>query len=99
VSSSFGVSIVNTAWENGGARFHAELAGMLNDATGTISALTQNGLSRSQALSVLNQTVDGESTMLSTNHVFMVCAAAFLATACTIWLLPLPKSVNRRGAH
>jgi DHA2 family multidrug resistance protein len=99
VSSSFGVSIVNTAWENGSARFHVELAGVLNDATGTISALTQSGLSSSQALSVLNQIVDGESTMLSTNHVFMVCAVAFLATACTIWLLPLPKSVNRRRAH
>jgi DHA2 family multidrug resistance protein len=91
VAGAFGTSIVNTVWENGVTRNHAELANVLNDTTGAINGLTQGGMSHGQAIGSINQIVNGQAIMLSTNQVFMGCAVAFLIAACAIWLSPKPK--------
>jgi MFS transporter, DHA2 family, multidrug resistance protein len=100
VAGAFGTSIVNTVWENGVTRNHADLASVLNDTTGTINGLVQSGLSQAQAIGSVEKIVNDQATMLSTNQVFMGCALAFLVAACAIWLSPRPRHVaDTSGVH
>lgn len=100
LSGAFGTSVVNTAWENGVTRNHADLAGILNNANQTVDNLVGTGMGHDQALSSLEQIVNGQAVMLSTNHVFMGCAVAFLIAACAIWLSPRPRpGVDASGVH
>jgi DHA2 family multidrug resistance protein len=100
LAGAFGTSIVNTVWENGVTRNHAELAIVLNDTTGTLNGLAQSGLSQAQAIGSVEQLVNGQAIMLSTNQVFMGCALAFLIAACAIWLSPRPRHVaDTSGVH
>jgi DHA2 family multidrug resistance protein len=100
LAGAVGTSVVNTVWENDTTRNHAELAGVLNDATGTLHAYVRGGLSESQALYSLANLVNDQAIMLATNHVFLGCAAAFAVAACAIWLSPRPRYVaDTSAAH
>jgi len=100
LAGAVGTSLVNTIWENDTTRNHAELAGILNDATNTLDTYVRNGLSDNQALHSLENLVNGQAIMLATNHVFLGCAAAFAVAACAIWLSPRPRYVaDTSAAH
>ncbi len=100
LAGAVGTSVVNTVWENDTTRSHAELAGILNNARDTLDTYVRSGLSESQALQSLDHLVNDQAVMLSTNHVFLGCAAAFLVAACAIWLSPRPKHVaDTSAAH
>lgn len=100
IAGAFGTSIVNTAWENGVTRNHADLVSAMSDTAGVVDRLTQNGLSHGQAVGTIEQLVNGQAIMLSTNQVFMGCAVAFLIAACAIWMSPRPRHVaDTSGVH
>jgi hypothetical protein len=99
LAGAVGTSVVNTVWDDGITRNHAELAGILNDASDTAAAMVQNGLSAAQAMGTIDQVVTSQAIMLSTNHVFVGCAVALAIAACAIWLSPRPRSVDTTGVH
>jgi DHA2 family multidrug resistance protein len=100
LAGAVGTSLVNTVWENDTTRNHAELAGILNNATNTLDTYVHSGLSDNQALRSLENLVNEQAIMLATNHVFLGCAAAFAVAACAIWLSPRPRYVaDTSAAH
>lgn len=90
-AGAIGTSIVNTTWDSGIARNHAELAGSLNELPAAVAGLARGGLSESQAVVSIDQMVTGQAATLATNQVFFGCAVALAIAACAIWLSPRPK--------
>ena len=100
VCGAFSVSIFNTVWENGASGQHASLSGLLNGAQATIDRLAQSGLTPSQATGMVDQLVQGQSVMLSTNTAFLALAAVFAVASLAIWIAPRPaRLVDASGAH
>lgn len=93
LAGAVGTSVVNTVWQNGIARNHAEIAGVLHDPHATIAAYVRSGLSETEGLNSLEHLVNDQAIMLSTNQVFTGCAVIFVVAACAIWLSPRPKHV------
>ncbi|MFL9925697.1 DHA2 family efflux MFS transporter permease subunit [Herbaspirillum lusitanum] len=100
MSGAIATSIVNTSWENDATHFHAELSGLVDrmgDATNTLLA---SGMSADQATASIAQTVQSQSIMLATNHVFMMAAVSFSLAALAIWFAPKPTRVaDTSAAH
>jgi len=94
ISGAFGTSIANTVWENGATRNQADLAGTLNGAESAIDSLVASGMSSDQAVGAITKLLQGQAIVLSTNQVFIGCAALFLVAAVTIWLAPKPTRVT-----
>ena len=98
LSGAAAVSMVNTAWENGTTRKHAELVG-LSDAGGEVlHGLQQSGMSADAALSALDQLITSQSVMLATNQIMFIIAGGFVLAACAIWLAPRPTRTVDPGA-
>lgn len=93
ISGAIATSIVTTVWENDTTRAHASLVGVMNDVSGTVSALTHHGYSMRQAASLIDQTLGEQAMMIATNRVFFFCAVTLAAAAFAIWLSPKPKQV------
>jgi DHA2 family multidrug resistance protein len=53
--------------------------------------MMQHGLGQNQAASLLDNIVQGQAIMLSTNHIFMLVAVLMVVSAGAIWLAPKPK--------
>lgn len=100
LSGAFATSLVNTSWENRATLNRAELAGMV-DRNGEISALLSNsGFDSDTARGLIDQVVQGQSIMLSTNQVFWVSGLSFIAAAMVIWLARRPGRVaDTTAAH
>jgi len=98
VSGAFAVSITTTAWGNTTTLHHADLAGSLKDPAGTLNALRGMGLSAHQAVGALDNLVQGQAVMLSTDHIFLISSLMFLFGACIVWLAPRPKAPVVAGA-
>jgi DHA2 family multidrug resistance protein len=96
-AGSFSVSITTTAWENTATLHHADLAGTLNDPNGTISTLRTMGLSAQQATDALNNFVQTQAVVLSTNHIFLISTLLFLLGAGVVWLAPKPRGLVAAG--
>ncbi|MEN2429176.1 DHA2 family efflux MFS transporter permease subunit [Comamonas sp. F1-6] len=98
LSGAAAVSVVNTAWENGTTRKHADLVG-LSDASGEVlHGLQQSGMSPDAALSALDQLITSQSVMLATNQIMFIIAGGFVLAACAIWLAPRPSRTVESGA-
>lgn len=98
LSGAAAVSLVNTAWEDGTTRQHAELVG-LTDRTGEVlQGLKATGMSPDAALAALDQLVTSQSVMLATNQIMFIIAICFVVGACVIWLAPKPTRVVEPGA-
>ncbi len=100
MSGAIATSLVNTIWENGSTRNQAELAGALNEAEATLSAMQQQGASYDQAVQLLTSQVQGQAVIMGTNQLMTLCAIGFAAAAFTIWLAPRPRAgVDLSAAH
>lgn len=100
LSGAFATSLVNTSWENRATLNRAELAGMV-DRNGEISALLSNsGFDSDTARGLIDQVVQAQSIMLSTNQVFWVSGLSFIAAAMVIWLARRPSRIaDTSAAH
>jgi MFS transporter, DHA2 family, multidrug resistance protein len=99
-SGAFAVSITTTAWDNTATLHHVDLAGTLNDPNGTLAAMQSMGLTAQQAVTQLDNLVQGQAVMVSTDHIFLISAILFVFGACVVWLAPKPKgAVSGGGGH
>jgi DHA2 family multidrug resistance protein len=89
-AGAMGTSIFTTLWEDRAAMHHAQLAESINQgseaATSAISGLMAQGMSREQALGVINGLIDKQVFTLSVSELFHVSAVIFLAMIVVIWL-------------
>jgi DHA2 family multidrug resistance protein len=100
MSGAIATSLVNTGWENKAAYYHAELAGMVDSLGDASRTLMQGGMSLEQARVSIEQTVQAQSIMLSTNHIFMLAAISFALAASAVWFAPKPTRVaDTSSAH
>jgi DHA2 family multidrug resistance protein len=90
LAGAFATSVVTTRWENMASAYHADIAGRTPNLGAQIDVLTGRGMPRPQALSTLNQLVDGQAVLLATNHLFWETAMVFALAAGQVWLLPRP---------
>jgi DHA2 family multidrug resistance protein len=97
LSGAIGVSIVNTAWEDGWSRNQSELAGLVNGAQQLLDRFMAMGATDVEARNVLTLIVRDQAIMLSTNQLMLASAAAFLAAAAIVWLAPKPSRVEAGG--
>ncbi|MFC3533633.1 DHA2 family efflux MFS transporter permease subunit [Vogesella facilis] len=92
LSGAFATSLVTTAWDDKASYYHAELAGLVDSGGQALSQLSQAaGLEAGRQQ--LNQLVQAQSIMLSTNELFLLSGLSFVAAACVIWLAPKPSRV------
>jgi DHA2 family multidrug resistance protein len=56
-----------------------------------LTTLRHSGFSSRQALQFLENTVQSQSVMLSTNRLFLIASIVMLVSACGVWLMPKPK--------
>ena len=100
MAGAIATSLVNTGWENNAIRYHAELSALIDQSGDAINTLIQNGLSLDQARANLEQTLQSQSIMLSTNHMFLLAGFSFLLAASVVWLAPKPQRVaDTSAAH
>ena len=90
-AGAFATSITTTAWVDGATKARTPMVDRLNGADQFIGQLTQHGLRQNQAASLLENIVQSQAIMLSTNHIFMVLAALMVVSAGFIWLAPKSK--------
>ena len=98
LSGAAAVSLVNTAWEDGTTRQHAELVGLTDRSGEVLQGLRASGMSPDAALSALDQLLTSQSVMLATNQIMFTIAICFVVGACVIWLAPKPTRVVEPGA-
>jgi DHA2 family multidrug resistance protein len=94
-AGAFGTSIATTAWDDHATTARQTLVERMNGAGDTINGLTQMGLAQNQAASLLDNLVQGQAVMLSTNHIFTVVSALMIVSASAIWLAPKPKMLMK----
>jgi DHA2 family multidrug resistance protein len=89
LTGAFAVSVMTTTWENGATHNRAELAGLIHP---------ENAPAASTGM--LDNLVQQQSVMLSTNQTFLVVALLFGVSALVIWLAPKPaRAVDASAAH
>jgi DHA2 family multidrug resistance protein len=93
MSGAIATSLFTTGWENGSARYQADLAGLADRGGAAVNGMVQSGMSGEVAQGMLTQAVQAQSVMLSTNHIFAISAAAFLLAATAVWFVPKPTRV------
>jgi DHA2 family multidrug resistance protein len=100
LSGAFATSLVTTVWANNATRNQSELSGTLNGVQSTIDQMGASGLSSEQARGTIDQLVQGQSVMLSTNQIFLTMAILFVVAASVIWLAPRPtRTADTSGVH
>jgi DHA2 family multidrug resistance protein len=90
LGAAFATSVMTTVWENTATAKRSELVGRLNDAPGALSTMTSGGLPHDQATLNLDQLVQVQATMLSTNEVMYCLTWIFLLVVAIIWFAPKP---------
>jgi DHA2 family multidrug resistance protein len=98
LAGAVATSVVNTSWENGAQVKHAELAGMVDASGDTMRALAANGFNHEQSLQAMDQMVQSQAVMLSTNELMMFSSLAFFLAAMFIWAAPKPTRAIALGA-
>jgi DHA2 family multidrug resistance protein len=91
VAGAFATSITTSSWDNRATTVRTTLVERMHGSDQAMAQMTMGGMSPSQALSSLDQLIQGQAVMLSTNYVFMVVGLLMLLSASVIWLAPKPK--------
>jgi len=100
LAGAFATSLVQTGWSNAMRTNNTELAGAMTHGNLTIDAMVAGGASRDQAVTGLDQIVQGQSVMLATLDMFAVLAFVFAFAALLIWMAPRPRGpIDTSGAH
>jgi DHA2 family multidrug resistance protein len=87
LTGAFAVSVMTTAWDNGSSYNRAELAGLIHPENAPTASM-----------GVLDNLVQQQAVMLSTNWTFLVVTMLFAVAAAFIWLAPKPKGPVQAGA-
>jgi DHA2 family multidrug resistance protein len=92
MATAVSVAIATTYWLNDATRSQATLVGELHRPQVLIDGFEQAGRTHPQALQALDNLVQSQAVMLSTNHWCLVVGIALAITACLIWLMPKPTA-------
>ncbi len=89
-AGAVGTSLFTTLWENRAAMHHAQLAESIHDgsasAVGTISQLMASGMSREQALTVINRSIDQQAYTLAVTDLFYLSSLLFFGLVAVVWM-------------
>jgi DHA2 family multidrug resistance protein len=95
LSGAFATSVVTTIWENKAVEFR-------NDLTASSMSPTEFGQligNQSEVTTYnLDQMIQSQAIMLSTNHVLMIASLTFIFAASAIWLAPKPSRIVEMGS-
>lgn len=91
LAGAVATALVTTMWSDQARSDGAELAGSLNGAEATSSALQGAGMSAEQGREIVAQLVAQQGMVNATTHIFAIAAVALFIAASTIWLAPRPK--------
>jgi len=96
-AGAFATSITTTAWANSATVARTAFVGRLNDADGVVNQLQASGMGHNQALGMIDNLVQSQAVMLSTNHVFLAVSVLMVVSVSAIWLAPKPAPGAMRG--
>jgi DHA2 family multidrug resistance protein len=103
---AMGTSISTTLWENRATLHHIRLAESLQQggpAAQALNNLQANGLTREQALGLVNNLATQQAFMISTQEIFYGSAVLFLAMIGMVWFAKRPHGrgtgSDAAGAH
>ncbi|MBW8881172.1 MAG: hypothetical protein JF615_07050 [Asticcacaulis sp.] len=101
MSGAVATSFVTTTWENNANANHQKLVEHMGDgARDALTAFDNSGLPPGGGERLLDNLVQGQAVMLSTNEIFMGAAIVFALCAFLAWTLPKPRgAVDMSGAH
>ena len=91
IATAVSVSIATTYWIDDATRSRSTLVGELHGQAALLGAFEALGRTRQQALQSLDNLVESQSVMLSTNHLCMAIGIILGVAACGIWLMPKPQ--------
>jgi DHA2 family multidrug resistance protein len=89
-AGAFATSLTTTTWTNSATVARTAFVGRLNNADGVVAQMQAAGMTAGQALSNLENMVQSQAVMLSTNHVFMGIAVLMAVSVAAIWIGPKP---------
>lgn len=92
-SGAIATALVNTAWEDRIKINHAELANIVDPASGYLRQLQESGMALEQARGTIDNLVQSQAVMLATSELFAIAGAAFVLAALAVWLAPRPTRV------
>jgi DHA2 family multidrug resistance protein len=98
MATAVSVAIATTYWLNDATRSKATLVGELHRPQALIDGFEQAGRTHPRALQALDNLVQSQAVMLSTNHWCLVVGIALAITACLIWLMPKPTAALQATA-
>lgn len=87
LSGAFATSIVTTAWENNANILRSDTVSNIAPPA-QIAAMLGNTNDPEQPLYILDQALQSQAIMLSTNHIFLVVSCTIAFAAIAIWLVP-----------
>jgi DHA2 family multidrug resistance protein len=97
-AGAFATSLTTTAWTNSATVARTAFVGRLNDAQGVVDNVQATGASHGQALGMLDNLIQSQAVMLSTNHVFMGISLLMVISVGAIWLAPKPAPGSMGGS-
>lgn len=97
MAGAIGTSVSTSLWYNNAVVARSEIVAKLNT-DATAQSMQAAGFSLDQVRAAVERVVQQESLALATNHLFMLSAVVFAATAMLIWLSPRPSRVIEPGA-
>jgi MFS transporter, DHA2 family, multidrug resistance protein len=88
LATAVSVAIATTYWLDDATRSQATLVGELHRPQALIGTFEQAGRTHPQALQALDNLVQSQAVMLSTNHWCFTVGVVLAITACLVWLMP-----------
>lgn len=88
-------AIALTIWGDSQQAARTEMVGKLQPDE-AMRTLGQAGMSDQQAAGYISHIIDREAVTMAMDHLFLITAAIFFASAIVIWLAPKPKMLGKR---
>ena len=100
-AGAFATSVTTTAWANSATVARTAFVGRLNNAGGVIDQMQSAGMTHGQALGSLDNLVQSQAVMVSTNQVFLAISLLMALSVVAIWFGPKPARLvqGASGAH
>ena len=100
-AGAFATSVTTTSWANSATVARTAFVGRLNNAEGVVGQMQSAGMTHGQALGNLDNLVQSQAVMVSTNQVFLAISILMALSVIAIWFGPKPARLVRgpAGAH
>lgn len=89
-AGAFAVSIVTTAWEDGGSKARVQILNQGNGIEGAMTTLQAKGMAAGQAARQIEGLVQSQAVMVATDRMFLILGFILFAAAASVWIAPRP---------